>query len=70
VSERCKALRAEGENNMMATKGNSEANIGYSCEQKVLVEGWRKVWSETPGTVSSRAICHPVSADGPCQRMF
>ena len=25
------------------TKGNSEANVGYSCEQRELVAGWRKV---------------------------
>ena len=37
---------AEGENNMGGTKGSALANIGYSCEQKALVAGWRRVWSE------------------------
>ena len=40
---------------MGATKGNSDAGIGYSCEQRELVQGWRKVWSETPGTTSPDA---------------
>eukprot|EP01052_Picozoa_sp_SAG31_P017616 SAG31_NODE_1213_length_9359_cov_4.298164_11_plen_348_part_00 len=40
---------------MMATKGNSAVNVGYSCEQRVLIEGWRKVWSETPGTTDPLA---------------
>lgn len=36
-------------------KGNSAANIGYACFQKVLVSGWRKVWSETVGTTDPMA---------------
>lgn len=40
----------QGENNMGAVKGSSTHDIGYSCEQRVLVEGWRKIWSEEPGT--------------------
>ena len=46
---------AEGENNMGGTKGSALANIGYSCEQKALVAGWRRVWSETPGTTDPMA---------------
>jgi len=45
----------QGENNMFGTKGNSLANVGYACEQKALVAGWRKVWSETPGTTDPMA---------------
>jgi hypothetical protein len=37
------------------TKGNSDANVGYSCEQRELVAGWRRVWSETPGTTDPNA---------------
>ena len=44
-----------GENNMGGTKGSALANVGYSCEQKALVTGWRKVWSETPGTTQPDA---------------
>ena len=35
---------------MGGTKGNSAAGVGYACNQKALVEGWRKIFSETPGT--------------------
>ena len=35
---------------MGGVKGSAEAKVGYSCEQRALVQGWRKVWSETPGT--------------------
>lgn len=45
----------QGENNMANTKGNSNANVGYSCEQRELVAGWRRVWSETPGTTDPDA---------------
>lgn len=45
----------QGENNMGGVKGNADAKIGYSCEQKALVEGWRKVWSEVPGTTDPLA---------------
>ena len=45
----------QGENNMANTKGNSDANVGYSCEQRELVAGWRRVWSETPGTTDPNA---------------
>ena len=45
----------QGENNMGSPKGNSDANLGYSCEQRVLIEGWRSVWSETPGTTDPLA---------------
>lgn len=40
---------------MGGTKGNSIANIGYSCEQKALVAGWRKAWSKVPGTTDPLA---------------
>ena len=40
---------------MGAIKGNSIANVGYGCEQRVLVEGWRKIWSTTPGTTDPMA---------------
>ena len=40
---------------MGGVKGNSNDDVGYSCEQRVLVEGWRKVWSETPGTTDPMA---------------
>jgi hypothetical protein len=45
----------QGENNMGGTKGSAKANVGYSCEQVKLVAGWRKVWSETPGTTDPMA---------------
>ena len=32
------------------TKGNSAANVGYSCLMRELVNGYRRVWSATPGT--------------------
>lgn len=54
----------QGENNMGGTKGNSAASVGYSCEQKALVAGWRKVWSETPGTTD------PNVRSAICQRFF
>lgn len=40
---------------MGGPKGNSAANVGYACHQKGLVEGWRKVWSATPGTTDPLA---------------
>jgi hypothetical protein len=40
---------------MGGVKGNSAAKIGYACNQKALVAGWRKVWSETPGTTDPMA---------------
>ena len=46
----------QGENNMGGTKGNSEASVGYACHQKGLVEGWRRVWSETPGTTGEKMV--------------
>eukprot|EP00041_Stephanoeca_diplocostata_P018767 m.396690 g.396690 ORF g.396690 m.396690 type:complete len:756 (+) comp21114_c0_seq4:60-2327(+) len=45
----------QGENNMGAVKGSSTHDIGYSCEQRVLVEGWRKIWSDEPGTTDPMA---------------
>ena len=45
----------QGENNMGAPKGNSLADLGYSCEQRELIRGWREVWSETPGTTDPLA---------------
>jgi hypothetical protein len=43
-------FRPQGENNMGFTKGNSAANVGYSCLMRELVNGYRRVWSATPGT--------------------
>ena len=45
----------QGENNMGGAKGNSLASVGYACRQKALVAGWRRVWSETPGTTDPMA---------------
>ena len=45
----------QGENNMGATKGNSIANVGYGCEQRQLVAGWRQAWSKVPGTTDPLA---------------
>mmetsp|Transcript_21094 Transcript_21094/g.32442 ORF Transcript_21094/g.32442 Transcript_21094/m.32442 type:complete len:669 (-) Transcript_21094:939-2945(-) len=45
----------QGENNMFATKGNSIADIGYGCETRELIRGWRQIWSETPGTTDPSA---------------
>lgn len=45
----------QGENNMGGVKGSALANVGYSCEQRALVQGWRKIWSETPGTTDPMA---------------
>jgi len=45
----------QGENNMGGVKGNSAASLGYACNQKALVAGWRKVWSATPGTTDPMA---------------
>jgi sialate O-acetylesterase len=45
----------QGENNMGGTKGNSAANVGYGCEMRELIQGWRRVWSETPGTTPDNA---------------
>jgi hypothetical protein len=45
----------QGENNMGNLKGSSMENLGYSCEQRELIRGWRDVWSETPGTTDPNA---------------
>jgi hypothetical protein len=45
----------QGENNMGGTKGNSIDHVGYACNQQALVEGWRKIWSSTPGTTDPLA---------------
>jgi sialate O-acetylesterase len=37
------------------TKGNSQANVGYSCLMRELVNGFRRVWSATPGTTDPLA---------------
>ena len=44
-----------------ALKGNSIAGVGYSCEQKILVEGWRRVWSTVTGTTDPMAPFGVVS---------
>lgn len=40
---------------MGSPKGNSLANLGYSCEQRELIRGWREIWSQTPGTTDPLA---------------
>ena len=40
---------------MMGLKGNGPADVGYSCSQRVLIEGWRKIWSATPGATDPNA---------------
>ena len=40
---------------MNGRKGNSAANEGYSCSQRLLIEGWREIWSKTPGTTDPKA---------------
>eukprot|EP00038_Savillea_parva_P008384 m.176574 g.176574 ORF g.176574 m.176574 type:complete len:812 (-) comp14199_c0_seq1:171-2606(-) len=45
----------QGENNMGALKGSAIENLGYSCEQRQLIYGWRQVWSRTPGTTDPHA---------------
>jgi hypothetical protein len=37
------------------TKGNSDANVGYSCLFRELINGYRSVWSATPGTTDPLA---------------
>ena len=44
-----------GENNMGGLKGSAEAHVGYSCNQKALVNGWRKIFSGTSGTTDASA---------------
>ena len=40
---------------MGGTKGSALADVGYSCEQRALVSGWRKIWSKTEGTTDPMA---------------
>eukprot|EP01052_Picozoa_sp_SAG31_P026908 SAG31_NODE_2475_length_5641_cov_2.038434_3_plen_89_part_00 len=40
---------------MGGTKGSAIAKVGYSCEQKALVDGWRNIWSKIPGTTDPMA---------------
>eukprot|EP01052_Picozoa_sp_SAG31_P009020 SAG31_NODE_466_length_15291_cov_7.540066_5_plen_134_part_00 len=40
---------------VIGRKGNSAADEGYSCNQRMLVEGWREIWSKTPGTTDPKA---------------
>ena len=44
-----------GENNMGFTKGNSAAGVGYSCLFRELINGYRALWSATPGTTDPLA---------------
>ena len=44
-----------GENNMFFTKGNSDANVGYSCLFRELINGYRAIWSATLGTTDPLA---------------
>ena len=36
-------------------KGNSDANVGYACLMRELIQGYRAVWSATPGTTDPLA---------------
>ena len=36
-------------------KGNSDANVGYSCLMRELIKGYRAAWSATPGTTDPLA---------------
>lgn len=45
----------QGENNMGGLKGNSVAKVGYACNQKALVDGWRKIFSSTAETTDPLA---------------
>lgn len=45
----------QGENNMGGTKGNAIANVGYGCEQRQLIAGWRAAWSVVPNTTDPDA---------------
>lgn len=47
--------RYQGENNMGNQKGSAINGLGYSCEQALLVEGWRKAWSKVAGTTDPLA---------------
>ena len=40
---------------MGGIKGNAQAHIGYACNQKALVDGWRKAFSATPNTTDPLA---------------
>jgi hypothetical protein len=40
---------------MGGTKGNSLDHIGYACNQKALVDGWRQIFSSTAGTTDPLA---------------
>ena len=51
----------QGENNMGFTKGNSAANVGYSCLMRELIKGFRAVWSATPGTTDPLAYFGAVA---------
>ena len=51
----CTYLRYQGENNCGALKGQYTHGLGYSCEQAVLIKGWREIWSQTPGTTDPQA---------------
>jgi len=58
----------QGENNMGATKGNSIANIGYGCEQRQLILGWRQAWSKVPNTTDPNAPFGVVTLASLCNR--
>ena len=45
----------QGENNMDGVKGNAMAHVGYSCEMRELINGWRRIWSEADGTTDPLA---------------
>lgn len=45
----------QGEANMIGVKGNSLDNVGYGCEMRQLVRGWRRIWSQVNGTTDPLA---------------
>ena len=51
----------QGENNMDFTKGNSVANVGYSCLIREFIKGIRAAWSATPGTTDPLAYFGSVA---------
>ena len=40
---------------MGGTKGSAINNVGYSCEMRELIKGWRASFSETPGATDPMA---------------
>lgn len=55
----------QGENNMGEVKGNSVANVGYGCYQRVLVEGWRKAFNNPTAPFGIVTLASSGSESGP-----